>query len=95
MLSIAQIYRIGTMFWDDKYGAHGLSPEVISKMRALTLEDSASIPNNTFLLDVDSSIPFSIEEISRSFQNINLSDVEPPPLLCQRSDFQFLLQAAA
>ncbi|KAK4379600.1 hypothetical protein RND71_001462 [Anisodus tanguticus] len=135
MLSIAQIYRIGTMFWDDKYGAHGLSPEVrtllqcvtrdtlsfmrvgkvnslidsvnkrstadhflefqvISKMRALTLEDSASIPNNTFLLDVDSSIPFSIEEISRSFQNINLSDVEPPPLLRQRSEFQFLLQAA-
>ncbi|KAK4372251.1 hypothetical protein RND71_007635 [Anisodus tanguticus] len=93
MLSIAQIYRIGTMFWDDKYGAHGLSPEVISKMRALTLEDSASIPNNTFLLDVDSSIPFSIEEISRSFQNINLSDVEPPPLLRPRSDFQFLLQA--
>ncbi|PHU30831.1 Myosin-12, partial [Capsicum chinense] len=95
MLSIAQIYRIGTMFWDDKYGAHGLSPEVISKMRALTLEDSASIPNNTFLLDVDSSIPFSIEDISRSFQSINLSDVEPPPLLRQRSDFQFLLQAAA
>lgn len=95
MLSIAQIYRIGTMFWDDKYGAHGLSPEVIGKMRALTLEDSASIPNNTFLLDVDSSIPFSIEEISRSFQSINLSDVEPPPLLRQRSDFQFLLQAAA
>ena len=28
MLSIAQIYRIGTMFWDDKYGTHGLSPEV-------------------------------------------------------------------
>ncbi|CAN4110468.1 unnamed protein product [Withania somnifera] len=95
ILSIAQIYRIGTMFWDDKYGAHGLSPEVISKMRALTLEDSASIPNNTFLLDVDSSIPFSIDEISWSFQNINLSDVEPPPLLRQRSDFQFLLQAAA
>lgn len=29
MLSVPQIYRIGTMFWDDKYGTHGLSPEVM------------------------------------------------------------------
>lgn len=28
MLSIPQIYRIGTMFWDDKYGTHGLSSDV-------------------------------------------------------------------
>ncbi|XP_059651763.1 myosin-12 [Cornus florida] len=92
MLSIPQIYRIGTMFWDDKYGTQGLSPEVIGKMRALMAEDSISMPNNTFLLDVDSSIPFTMEEISRSFLDINLSDVDPPPLLRQRSDFHFLLQ---
>ncbi|XP_037496894.1 myosin-12 isoform X2 [Jatropha curcas] len=30
MLSIPQIYRIGTMFWDDKYGTQGLSPDVSS-----------------------------------------------------------------
>ncbi|XP_022859055.1 myosin-12-like isoform X1 [Olea europaea var. sylvestris] len=92
VLSIPQIYRIGTMFWDDKYGAQGLSPEIIAKMKSLTLEDSINTPNNTFLLDVDSSIPFSIEEISQSFQDINVSDVDPPPLLRQRSDFHFLLQ---
>lgn len=28
VLSIPQIYRIGTMFWDDKYGTQGLSSEV-------------------------------------------------------------------
>lgn len=92
MLSIPQIYRIGTMFCDDKYGTQGLSPEVIGKMRALLAEDSINIPNNSFLLDVDSSIPFSMEEISRSFLDISLSDVDPPPLLRQRSDFHFLLQ---
>ncbi|KAG6471144.1 hypothetical protein ZIOFF_072245 [Zingiber officinale] len=27
-LTVPQIYRIGTMFWDDKYGTHGLSQEV-------------------------------------------------------------------
>ncbi|XP_051143772.1 myosin-12-like isoform X2 [Andrographis paniculata] len=92
VLGIAQIYRIGTMFWDDKYGTQGLSTEIIAKMKVLTVEDSISSPNNTFLLDVDSSIPFSMDEISKSFQDINISDVDPPQLLRQRSDFHFLLQ---
>ncbi|XP_019055618.1 PREDICTED: myosin-12-like isoform X2 [Nelumbo nucifera] len=92
VLSIPQIYRIGTMFWDDKYGTQGLSQDVIGKMRTLMTEDSISMPNNSFLLDVDSSIPFSLEEISRAFLDINLSDVDPPPLLRQNSEFHFLLQ---
>ncbi|XP_075500978.1 myosin-12 [Primulina tabacum] len=93
-LSMPQIYRIGTMFWDDKYATQGLSTEVIAKLKELTVEDSINIPNNTFLLDVDSSIPFSIEEISQSFQDINVKDVEPPPLLRQRSNFHFLMQTS-
>ncbi|KAG8391355.1 hypothetical protein BUALT_Bualt01G0179200 [Buddleja alternifolia] len=92
VLSNAQIYRIGTMFWDDKYGTQGLSTEVIAKMKVLTVEDSISTPNNTFLLDADTSIPFSMDEISQSFQYNNVADVDPPPLLRQRSDFHFLLQ---
>ncbi|RWW85687.1 hypothetical protein BHE74_00005617 [Ensete ventricosum] len=28
VLSVPQIYRIGTMFWDDKYGTHGVSQDV-------------------------------------------------------------------
>ncbi|KAL2330949.1 hypothetical protein Fmac_018530 [Flemingia macrophylla] len=93
-LSIPQIYRIGTMFWDDKYGAHGLSPEVISRMRVLMTEDSINIHSNSFLLEVDSSIPFLMEEMFRSMSDIRLSDmdVDPPSILRQRSDFQFLLQ---
>ncbi|KAK7243697.1 hypothetical protein RIF29_38507 [Crotalaria pallida] len=35
VLSIPQIYRIGTMFWDDKYGAQGLSQEVSPRMFVL------------------------------------------------------------
>ncbi|XP_019425376.1 PREDICTED: myosin-12-like [Lupinus angustifolius] len=94
VLSIPQIYRIGTMFWDDKYGAQGLSQEVISRMRVLMTEDSINIPNNSFLLEVDSGIPFLMEEIFRSMSDICLSDmdVDPPTILRQRSDFQFLLQ---
>ncbi|KAK1310202.1 hypothetical protein QJS10_CPA08g00148 [Acorus calamus] len=53
-LSVPQIYRIGTMFLDDKYGTQGLSPDVIGKMRTLMTEDSVIMPNNSFLLDDDS-----------------------------------------
>ncbi|KAL6005214.1 hypothetical protein ACLOJK_005776 [Asimina triloba] len=93
-LSAPQIYRIGTMFWDDKYGTQGLSPEVISKMRALMTEDSINTPSNSFLLDDDSSIPFSLDDISRSVLDITLTDVDPPPFLRQNSEFHFLLQRA-
>ncbi|XP_072989878.1 myosin-12-like isoform X2 [Typha latifolia] len=92
VLSIPQIYRIGTMFWDDKYGTQGLSQDVIGKMRAMTTDDSVNMPSNSFLLDDDSSIPFSLDDISRSVMDINLTDVEPPPLLRQNSEFHFLLQ---
>ncbi|CAH2059870.1 unnamed protein product [Thlaspi arvense] len=94
VLSIPQVYRIGTMFWDDKYGTQGLSPEVIKQIRKLMVEDSVNMTYPSFLLDVDSSIPFSVEEVSQSFHNgtISLSDVDPPPLLRQRSDFHFLFQ---
>ncbi|XP_058085299.1 myosin-12-like isoform X2 [Magnolia sinica] len=94
VLSVPQIYRIGTMFWDDKYGTQGLSPDVISKMRTLMTEDSVNTSNNSFLLDDDSSIPFSLDDISRSVLDISLSDVDPPPLLRQNSEFHFLLQRA-
>ncbi|KAG0458351.1 hypothetical protein HPP92_023508 [Vanilla planifolia] len=91
-LSLPQIYRIGTMFCDDKYGTQGLSQDIIGKMRAIMTDDSTNIPNSSFLLDDDSSIPFSLDDISRSGIDINLSDVEPPPLLRQNSEFHFLLQ---
>ncbi|CAL4944371.1 unnamed protein product [Urochloa decumbens] len=92
VLSITQIYRIATMFWDDKYGAQGLSQEVIGKMRTMTTDDSITTPNSSFLLDDDSSIPISLDDIARLMLDIDPSDVEPPPLLRQNSQFHFLLQ---
>ncbi|GJN23324.1 hypothetical protein PR202_gb10963 [Eleusine coracana subsp. coracana] len=63
VLSITQIYRIATMFWDDKYGAQGLSQEVIGKMRIMTTDDSITTPNSSFLLDDDSRVR-SISSVS-------------------------------
>ncbi|KAH9602782.1 hypothetical protein KSS87_023069 [Heliosperma pusillum] len=56
VLSIQQLYRISTMYWDDKYGTHSLSPEVISNMRVLMTEDSNNAVSSSFLLDDDSRI---------------------------------------
>lgn len=91
VLSIQQLYRISTMYWDDKYGTHSVNPEVISSMRVLMTEDSNNAVSNSFLLDDDSSIPFSVDDISKSMEQIDLSDVEPPPLIRDNSGFSFLL----
>jgi myosin-5 len=56
VLSIQQLYRISTMYWDDKYGTHSVSPEVISNMRVLMTEDSNNPVSNSFLLDDDSRL---------------------------------------
>uniref|UniRef100_A0A0E0HR60 Myosin motor domain-containing protein n=2 Tax=Oryza nivara TaxID=4536 RepID=A0A0E0HR60_ORYNI len=110
VLSIQQLYRISTMYWDDKYGTHSVSPEVISNMRVLMTEDSNNPVSNSFLLDDDSrlfmlpsiahimltipqkkSIPFSVDDISKSMEQIDISDIEPPPLIRENSGFVFLL----
>ncbi|KAK9100805.1 hypothetical protein Scep_024235 [Stephania cephalantha] len=91
VLSIQQLYRISTMYWDDKYGTHSLSPDVISNMRVLMTEDSNNAVSSSFLLDDDSSIPFSVDDISKSMEQIDIADIEPPPLIRENSGFMFLL----
>lgn len=92
MLSIQQLYRISTMYWDDKNGTHNLAPEVISNMRILMTQDSSNpVSNNSFLLDDDSSIPFSTDDLTKSMDPISISDIDPPPLLRQSSGFNFLV----
>ncbi|KAG6645392.1 myosin-11 [Carya illinoinensis] len=91
VLSIQQLYRISTMYWDDKYGTHSVSTDVISNMRVLMTEDSNNAVSNSFLLDDDSSIPFSVDDLSKSMEQIDISDVEPPPLIRENTGFTFLL----
>nr|GME20197.1 myosin-17-like isoform X2 [Ipomoea batatas] len=51
------------MYWDDKYGTHSVSSEVISNMSAMMAEDSNNAVSSPFLLDDDSSIPFTVDDI--------------------------------
>ncbi|XP_022899024.1 myosin-11-like isoform X1 [Olea europaea var. sylvestris] len=91
VLSVQQLYRISTMYWDDKYGTHSLSQDVISNMRVLMTEDSNNAVSSSFLLDDDSSIPFSVDDLSKSMDRFDISDIEPPPLIRENSGFSFLL----
>ncbi|MBA0787771.1 hypothetical protein Gotri_027182, partial [Gossypium trilobum] len=92
VLSIQQLYRISTMYWDDKYGTHSVSSDVIASMRVKMTEDSNNAVSSSFLLDDDSSIPFSMDDISKSMQQIEVAEIDPPPLLRGYSGFSFLLQ---
>ncbi|XP_022715196.1 myosin-17-like isoform X2 [Durio zibethinus] len=92
VLSIQQLYRISTMYWDDKYGTHSVSSDVIASMRVMMTEDSNNAVSSSFLLDDDSSIPFSVDDISKSMQQIEVAEIDPPPLIRGNSSFTFLLQ---
>ncbi|TYI59860.1 hypothetical protein E1A91_D10G065400v1 [Gossypium mustelinum] len=92
VLSIQQLYRISTMYWDDKYGTHSVSSDVIASMRVKMTEDSNNAVSSSFLLDDDSSIPFSMDDISKSMQQTEVAEIDPPPLLRGHSGFSFLLQ---
>ncbi|XLU44029.1 hypothetical protein S245_038843, partial [Arachis hypogaea] len=91
VLSIQQLYRISTMYWDDKYGTHSVSTDVITSMRAMMSEDSNNAVSTSFLLDDDSSIPFSVDDISKSMEPVEVADIDPPPLIRENSGFGFLL----
>ncbi|TKY45470.1 Myosin-11 protein [Spatholobus suberectus] len=71
VLSIQQLYRISTLYWDDKYGTRSVSPDVISNMIVLMTEDSNNAVSSSFLLDDGSrwgllSLPAPLEQISFS-----------------------------
>ncbi|CAN4093467.1 unnamed protein product [Withania somnifera] len=92
ILSVQQLYRICTLYWDDNYNTRSVSPDVISSMRVLMTEDSNNAESNSFLLDDNSSIPFSIDEVSESLQVKDFADVKPATELIENQAFQFLLE---
>ncbi|KAA3490397.1 Myosin-J heavy chain [Gossypium australe] len=88
VLTIRQIYRISTMYWDDKYGTQS----VVAEMREMLNKDSQYLASNSFLLDDDLSIPFSTEDIDIAIPAIDPSDIELPAILLEYSCAQFLTQ---
>ncbi|KAI4377827.1 hypothetical protein MLD38_015400 [Melastoma candidum] len=91
-LTVRQIYRISTMYWDDKYGTQSVSNEVVAQMREILNKDNQNVGSNSFLLDDDLSIPFSTEDIDMAIPVINPSDITLPGCLSAHSCAQFLVQ---
>lgn len=91
-LTVRQIYRISTMYWDDKYGTQSVSNEVVAQMREIVSKDNQNLTSNSFLLDDDLSIPFSTEDIDIAIPAIDPSDIELPAFLSEYPCAQFLLQ---
>ncbi|XP_071684841.1 protein OPAQUE1 isoform X13 [Lolium perenne] len=91
-LSVRQIYRLCTMYWDDKYGTHSVSSEVVAQMRDMVSNDAQNPVSNSFLLDDDLSIPFTTEDIAEEVPIIGMSNIEMPSSLRHVQSAQFLTQ---
>ncbi|CAA7059033.1 unnamed protein product [Microthlaspi erraticum] len=93
VLSVKQIYRISTMYCDDQYGTPSVSSDVIANMRVMMREDSNNAESSSFLLDDDSSVPFTVGDLSKSMllKQVDLSNIKPPQLIREHPDFSFLL----
>ncbi|XP_019461246.1 PREDICTED: myosin-6-like [Lupinus angustifolius] len=90
VMSVQQLYRICALYWDDNYNTRSVSPDVLSSMRVLMTEDSNNAQSDSFLLDDNSSIPFSVDDLSTSLQEKDFSEVKPADELLQNPAFQFL-----
>ncbi|KAJ8767312.1 hypothetical protein K2173_017356 [Erythroxylum novogranatense] len=91
-LTVRQIYRISTMYWDDKYGTQSVSNEVVGQMREMLNKDNQNLTSNSFLLDDDLSIPFSTEDIDMAIPAIDPSSIKHPECLKEYPCAQFLAQ---
>ncbi|KAM7275184.1 hypothetical protein ACFE04_017050 [Oxalis oulophora] len=91
-LTVRQIYRISTMYWDDKYGTQSVSNEVVAHMRETLDKDDQKVTTNSFLLDDDLSIPFSTEDIDMAIPVIDPSDIDAPSFLSEYPNARFLSQ---
>ncbi|CAN1789964.1 XI-2 [Linum perenne] len=90
ILSVQQLYRVCTLYWDDNYNTRSVSPDVISSMKILVTDDASN--DHSFLLEDSTRLPFSIEEICNSFQGKEFTEVKPPEQLVGNPDFQFLAE---
>ncbi|KAM7260310.1 hypothetical protein ACFE04_016051 [Oxalis oulophora] len=89
VLGVQQLYRICTLYWDDDPNASSISPDVIASMKLL-MTDESDDATNTFQLDENPSIPFSVDDICSCLKTLDYSDVKAPADLQDNPDFQFL-----
>ncbi|XP_073135528.1 myosin-6-like [Henckelia pumila] len=90
ILSIQQLHRICTLYCDDDYDTCSVSPEVVSSIKIQMTKDFDEADGDSFLLDENSSIPFSIDDICSSLQESDFRGVKPAAELLENPAFEFL-----
>ncbi|KAJ8530690.1 hypothetical protein K7X08_023571 [Anisodus acutangulus] len=98
ILSSQQLCRICTLYWDEDFNTQGVSPEVISSFKDqekldandANANDANNADNNNFILDDNSSIPISVEDINSSLKDVDFTGVKPANELLENAAFQFL-----
>ncbi|XP_019455075.1 PREDICTED: myosin-6-like [Lupinus angustifolius] len=90
ILSVQQLYRICSLYWDGNYNTLSVSPDVLLSMKMLMTEDSNTGQSDSFLLDDSCSIPFSVNDLSTSIKLKDFSEMKPANELLHNPAFQFL-----
>ncbi|GJM93348.1 hypothetical protein PR202_ga09896 [Eleusine coracana subsp. coracana] len=91
-LSIQQLERIVSMYWDDVNGTNTISAEFTSSLKTAAREESNTVTTFSILLDDDSSIPFSLDDITKTLPAIEMVDDDLLPFVRENPNFAFLLQ---
>ena len=68
-LSVQQIYRLSTMYWDDRFNTQSVSHDVLTQLKVLM-----SGQTHHFLLDENSNMPFSTDDLASLYDGTNLLD---------------------
>ncbi|RLN25412.1 hypothetical protein C2845_PM07G20830 [Panicum miliaceum] len=91
-LSIQQLERIVSMYGDDVNGTNTISAEFTSSLKSAVREESNMATSFSILLDDDSSIPFSLDDITKTLPVIEVADDDLLPFVHENPSFAFLLQ---
>ncbi|CAI9290550.1 unnamed protein product [Lactuca saligna] len=90
VLSVQQHHRLCTFYVDD-HNTGGVSQEVIHNLNVL-LKSEGDTHSNAYLLDDNSSVPFSTDDINHCLHEKDFSDMKPSGELLENPAFQFLLE---
>ncbi|KAK1426383.1 hypothetical protein QVD17_15054 [Tagetes erecta] len=92
VLSTQQLYRLCTLYSNDNDDTNSVAPEVISKLKVLMSEDSNDPDHDSYLLDDISGMAFPVDEISKSINEKDFSNMKPGSELLEKPEFKFLLE---
>ncbi|KAJ0510529.1 putative myosin ATPase [Helianthus annuus] len=93
VLSIQQLHRLCTFYSNNKDDTDSAAPDLISKLKGLMSEDSSDPDSDSYLVDDNtSSMAFPVEEIGKSINEKDFSNMKPSPELLEKPEFQFLLE---